>query len=151
MHVFGGNRLDVIHAFHEFSNAENPQSQRDNFNPVRHMQEAEGKALLGGIHVGSGNAHQQTQNGHGYAFERRAARKGRPRQKPQQHQCANIGRAEFKRNAHQNRRKENHFGDTERGADKRRNHGNPQCCAAPSFQGHGIAVETGDGMGRMHG
>ena len=80
MHVFGGNRLDVIHAFHEFGNAKNPQSQRDNFNPVRHMQEAEGKALLGCIHVGSGNAHQQTQNGHGNAFKRRAARKGRPRQ-----------------------------------------------------------------------
>ena len=70
--------------------------------------------------------------------------KRRAGQQAEQHQRADLGRAEFQRDRDQQRRQEHHLGDAPRRADERPDHGDGKGNAALALLGHREAVETRD-------
>src|SRR5664279_3250686 len=99
--IFGVDLGQLIDALHELGDAEQAERQRDDFDAVEQIGNAEGEARRAGFDVAADNADQQAADGHGDALERRTARQRRAGQQAEQHQRAYFRRAEFERHHHQ--------------------------------------------------
>jgi hypothetical protein len=67
----------LIHAIHEFGNAEQAERQRDQFDAIVEFGHAECVAFRAGFEIGADRTEEQPEDGHGDALDRRAARQRR--------------------------------------------------------------------------
>ncbi len=99
--------------------------------------------------VGAHQAEDQPQHGHRNALERRAASQRRACEQAQQHQRADLRRAELQGDLHQQRGEEHHLGDAPGCADERADDGDAERDAALALLRHREAIKTCHSMRRM--
>jgi len=102
--ISGRDLRMLVHAFHEFSDAEQAERQRNDFDAIVKMGDAEGESGRAGFEIAADDAEQKADDRHGDALERRAARERRAREQAEQHQRADFGRPKVKRDRDQDRR-----------------------------------------------
>ncbi len=142
-------RVDRVDAFEELGDPEQAERHGDQFEPVRQLELTKGEALVAGVDVGADQAEQDAQQRHRDALDRRSLRQRRPGEQAEQHQRADLLRAEAEGDPRDIRRQHDHLHDAERGADHRREHGHPQRDAPAPLLRHRVAVQACHRMRRM--